>query len=107
MRHPFHQIFCFVLASMLLFSCRPIKALGKNPEGETLKRIEALPNYKNGAFQNHYQLPQAEPVATANRRPGWLRLLKFLKGQPKSVLPSKSIAAVDTELVNSGLKSLQ
>ncbi|MCW3105618.1 MAG: hypothetical protein JWQ09_124 [Segetibacter sp.] len=53
--------------------------------GEAVKRIEALPKYKWGQFQNLDQEVQPATVATP-RKPKWLRLLKFFTGQPKKVL---------------------
>ncbi len=88
------------LSFISITSCRPVKALGKNPKGDDLKRIEALPNYKNDAFQNLYQLPQAPPVVERKRRPGIFRLFRFLKGQDKALLPSEPIAVVDTDVAN-------
>jgi L-ascorbate metabolism protein UlaG (beta-lactamase superfamily) len=79
-----------------------MKALGKNPSGEVLKNIEALPNYKNGQFQNLYQVVQPITIDTISNPPKWrwTRMLKFFAGQPKKVLPSKTLTAVNTDLVN-------
>jgi L-ascorbate metabolism protein UlaG (beta-lactamase superfamily) len=79
-----------------------MKALGKNPSGEVLKNIEALPNYKNGQFQNLYQVVQPITIDTISNPPKWrwTRMLKFFAGQPKKVLPSKTLIAVNTDLVN-------
>jgi L-ascorbate metabolism protein UlaG (beta-lactamase superfamily) len=88
-----------VIAGLSVFGCNAIKAVGKNPSGEALKKIEALPNYKWGQFQN---LDPVQPTTITNpiRKPRWLRLLKFFAGQPKKVLPSKPLIAVNTDLVN-------
>jgi L-ascorbate metabolism protein UlaG (beta-lactamase superfamily) len=74
-------------------------AVGKNPSGEALERIEALPNYKWGRFQNIDPDIQAGAI-TASRKPRWVSLLKFFAGQPKKVLPSKPLITVNTDLVN-------
>ena len=39
--------------------CGPVKSLGENPEGEELARLEALPNYRNGGFQNLAKRPDS------------------------------------------------
>lgn len=94
-----HRILIFISLSIIsITSCRPIKSLGKNPKGDDLKKIEALSNYKDGAFQNLYHLPQSAPVVERKRSPGIFRLFRFLKGQDKALLPSEPIAVVDTDL---------
>ena len=43
------------IAALLLAvaaGCGMVKSLGKNPDGEELARLKALPNYKNGSFEN-------------------------------------------------------
>ena len=89
-----------VLLTLAVCGCNAIKAVGKNPSGEALKRIETMPNYKNGEFQNLYEGIQLSVVAGRGRKPGWLRLLKFLEGQPKTVLPSKPLFSINTDLIN-------
>ena len=85
-------------AGLLIVGCNAIKAVGKNPAGEALKKIEALPNYKNGQFQNLYQ--RAQPITSGRPQKGrWLHFLKFFTGQPKEVLPSKPLVAIGTDLV--------
>jgi L-ascorbate metabolism protein UlaG (beta-lactamase superfamily) len=50
-----------VMAALLLTAiaagCGLVKSLGKNPEGQELARLEALPNYRNGGFQNLAERP--------------------------------------------------
>jgi L-ascorbate metabolism protein UlaG (beta-lactamase superfamily) len=92
-----------VALGLSVIGCNEIRSIGKNPSGEALKKIEALPNYKNGQFQNLDQDVQQTVIDTnSNRRrkPRWLSLLKFLAGQPKQLLPSKPLLAVNTDLVN-------
>jgi len=89
-------IFC----SFLVYGCNAIKAIGRNPSGEALQKIESLPNYKNGQFHNLDQDVQTATVINRSRKPRWVGLLKFLKGQPKTVLPSKPLIAVNTDLVH-------
>ena len=89
-----------LITALLVYGCTAIKSVGKNPSGEALQKIEGLPNYKNGEFQNLYQTVQVS-AGVRSRKPRWLGLLKFfLKGQPKEVLPSKPLITVDTDLVN-------
>src|SRR3954466_5476323 len=88
------------ITGLSLYGCNAIKAVGKNPSGEELKRIETLPNYKNGQFQNLDQEVQDTAIAVKRSKPGWIRLLKFFAGQPKKVLPSKPLVAFGTDLVN-------
>ena len=85
------------------FACNEIRSVGKNPSGESLKKIEALPNYKNGQFQNLDQEVQQNIIDTTSsrrRKPRWLSLLKFFAGQPDELLPLKPLVAVNTDLVN-------
>ena len=89
-----------VIVGLSVYGCNAMKSMGKNPSGEALKIIEALPNYKNGQFQNLDQEIQPTIIANQRRKPRWLSLLKFFAGQPKELLPSKPLVAVDTDLVN-------
>ncbi|WP_345270972.1 MBL fold metallo-hydrolase [Nibrella viscosa] len=94
-----------VVAVVLAQGCNPIRALGKNPSGEALKRIEALPNYQDGAFQNLEQIAQnvqtvRSATTSVRRGPRWLRMLKYVTSQPKELLPPKPLVAVKTDLVN-------
>lgn len=93
------------IAAGLLYGCNPIRALGKNPSGDALKQIEALPNYQNGAFQNLDQQVQnvqtIQPSAPVNRNQGrWGRMLRYLAGQPAALLPSKPLVTVETDLIH-------
>ncbi len=50
------------MAALLLtamIGCGLVKSLGKNPEGEALARLDTLPNYKNGHFQNLVKRPDS------------------------------------------------
>ena len=93
-----------VLAAVPVCGCNPIRSLGKNPEGEAQRRIEMLPNYKNGQFQNIDQTVRQVVAVPAGRRPRWLGLLKFFNGQSKALLPSKPLPAVDTDLINTNFE---
>lgn len=89
-----------VVVIISIYSCNAIRSIGKNPAGNDLEMIEALPNYKDGAFQNRYQGYQLKDTSPQKRKPRWLSLLKFFTGQPKELLPSKTLIAVDTDLIN-------
>jgi L-ascorbate metabolism protein UlaG (beta-lactamase superfamily) len=91
-----------VIVGLSVYGCNSIKAVGKNPSGDALKKIEGLPNYKNGQFQNLFQGVQPTTIDTVpnSRKPRWFRMLKFFKGQSKKLLPSKPLIAVNTDLVN-------
>jgi len=78
------------MATLLLTAiagCGVVKSLGKNPRGEELARLDTLPNYKNGAFEN-----LAERADTTAKR--WL----FLHSRPKTVKPSHALPWVKTDL---------
>lgn len=89
-------LFCFQL------SCRPIRALGDNPEGEALKKIEALPNYQNGMFQNLYAdpAPPASIPSTSNRRRkrSWTSLLKYFFKNDEGTKPTQPVPVMRTNL---------
>jgi L-ascorbate metabolism protein UlaG (beta-lactamase superfamily) len=93
----------YFLTSLLLIlplGCRPIKSLGKNPSGDALVRIEALPNYKNGEFQNLEKPPVDSNSGTRRRGPRWTGLLKYLVGKPKITQPPGTLPTVTTDLKN-------
>lgn len=84
---------------LLLFplSCQPIKALGKNPSGDELKKIEALPNYKAGEFQNLERI-RIDTNSVGTRGPRWIGMLKYLRGKPKTTQPPGTLPTVMTDL---------
>ncbi|HVF82028.1 MAG TPA: MBL fold metallo-hydrolase [Flavisolibacter sp.] len=91
----------FTGLSILLFplSCQPIKSLGKNPSGDELKKIETLPNYKAGEFQNLERI-QVDSNNTGRRGPRWTSLLKYLLGKPKTTQPPGTLPSVLSDLKN-------
>lgn len=94
--------FLYVFAALLLWfplSCQPVKALGKNPSGEALKKIEALSNYKNGQFQNLEGLPSGT-APVAGKKLKWTGLLKYLLSKPKAMQPPGPVPSVMTDLKN-------
>lgn len=79
------------MATLLLTvaaGCGMVKSLGKNPEGEELARLEALPNYKNGSFENSAERADS----TVKRR------LLFLHSRPETIRPSHGLPWVKTDL---------
>lgn len=86
----------FLLLFGALPACKPVIALGKNPKGEDLKRIETLSNYRNGEFQN---LVQVSPTKVSRKRkPGWTGFLKYFFGKPDSVKPLQPLPYMLTDL---------
>ena len=97
---PISYLFCFLLLLIIPQGCQPVKALGENPTGEDLDKIEALPNYRNGEFQNLESNYSGSPSNTTRRSPRWLRMFKYLFSKPKITRPSKSLPVAITDLKN-------
>lgn len=99
-----HRFVLYAVTGFLLLfptACKPIISLGQNPSGEELKKIEALPNYRNGEFQNLESIPATRnPSAATRRRPRWLGMMKYLVGKPKITRPPKPVPVMITDLVN-------
>lgn len=86
-----------IVCLLLPAGCRPLTALGKNPSGDDLKRIEALPNYKNGEFQNLEERPVAAAAGRGRRR-SWLSLAKYFVAKPPATRPPGPLPVVLTDL---------
>jgi L-ascorbate metabolism protein UlaG (beta-lactamase superfamily) len=86
-----------LLLILLLTSCQAVTSLGENPEGEELKKIETLPNYKNGQFQNLEQL-SPPPSYQPSRKPRWLGMTKYFFGKPKITRPPRRVPVMITDL---------
>lgn len=77
-----------IICSLLFIGCRTWKATGRAPRGERLKKMEQLPYFQNGQFQN------LEPTIMLSNKDGLLKnLWKFLvtkypDGKPKQPIPS-------------------
>jgi L-ascorbate metabolism protein UlaG (beta-lactamase superfamily) len=71
-----------------------LKAMGKNPEGDRLKRIEKSPNYRDGIFQN-----QSETLVMAEKGSFFKTFMKFLN-KPKDTKPPRPLPSVKTDLKN-------
>lgn len=93
----------WLILLFLLPGCKPVASLGKNPSGERLKKIEALPNYQNGEFQNIDRsvtvgFTSSAVSSSLTRRPRWLGMLKYLFAKPEITRPQKDLPAVITDL---------
>jgi L-ascorbate metabolism protein UlaG (beta-lactamase superfamily) len=73
-----------------IFGCGEVKSLGKNPEGEELARLDTLPNYKNGSFQNLVKRPDS----TIKHN----RLVSMFRDHRGPVRPSSGLPWVKTDL---------
>jgi len=62
--------------------------MGKDPAGDELTKLEALPNYKNGAFEN---LAERSDSTIKSK---WL----FLRSKPETIRPSRALPWVKTDL---------
>jgi len=71
-----------------------IKALGKNPWGERLKRVEHSPNYRDGVFQNI-------SLTTMVLKKGdfFKTFIKFFN-KPENTKPPRPLPSVKTDLKN-------
>jgi len=97
----FNLVFVILLV-LLPPGCQPVIALGKNPKGDDLKKIETLPNYQNGQFRN-LDTTSVQPVISNNNNrssPRWTRMLKYLLSKPEITRPSKRLPSVYTDLKN-------
>jgi L-ascorbate metabolism protein UlaG (beta-lactamase superfamily) len=80
------------LGSLLLTAivgCGVVRSVGKSPKGEELARLDTLPNYKNGSFEN-----LAEHSDSAGKHNRWL----FLRRRPKTIRPTSPLPWVKTDL---------
>ncbi len=81
----------------------PVQSLGRNPKGQDLKKIEALPNYRNGAFQNIEVITAPDSFrSTTARPPQWTRLLRFfVSRKPANTRPPQRVPFYYTDLKRS------
>ncbi|WP_460692620.1 MBL fold metallo-hydrolase [Mucilaginibacter puniceus] len=79
----------FALLLTVIAGCGVWKSMGENPRGKELTRLDTLPNYKNGAFQN-----LTAQLDSAVKHTKWL----FLKKRPETIRPSKPLPWVKTDL---------
>jgi len=71
-----------------------IKAMGKNPWGERLKKVQLSPNYRDGAFQNLSLSPMF------SGKEGFLKILWKFLNKSKTTRPPLPLPSVKTDLKN-------
>src|SRR6187402_2343905 len=82
-----------IIAALLLAvaaGCGIVRSMGEDPKGEALARLDTLPNYKNGAFEN-----------LAERADSTIKIRKLkmlLHKRPQTVKPSRALPWVKTDL---------
>ena len=82
----FFSILTALVGGTYLFMQQAV--FGKEPTGQRLARIEASPNYKDGAFQNQLHTPMSPPDVS------YWQMAKHLILKPKDVKPPKSLPFV-------------
>jgi len=75
------------LLFIVLAGCGVVRSVGKSPQGEELTRLEALPNYKDGSFEN-----------LAERADTTIKHNLLFHHRPKAVRPSHALPWVKTDL---------
>ena len=70
--------------------CSLVRSMGKNPQGEALVRLEGLPNYKNGGFENLAE--QSDSTVKRNR------LMLLLHNRSKPLRPPDVVPSVKVDL---------
>lgn len=68
--------------------------MGAAPSGERLRRIEASPNWRDGAFRNLVEVPDF----TGKRRSSWRAMYDFLTDKTAGIEPSVRVPSVKTPL---------
>jgi L-ascorbate metabolism protein UlaG (beta-lactamase superfamily) len=91
---PFFLFLCMVMLLTPIAGCKPIVSLGKNPSGDDLKRMEAVPNYKNGEFTNLFQ----QAVQGPRQKVKWTGFLKYFFKRPAGTKPGKPVPFMLTNL---------
>jgi len=71
-----------------------LKSMGKNPDGERLKKVQRSPNYRDDIFQN-----QHETLVMAEKGAFFKTFWKFMN-KPKNTFPPKPLPSVKTDLKN-------
>jgi L-ascorbate metabolism protein UlaG (beta-lactamase superfamily) len=90
MKYPGLRIGIAALLLATAAGCGVVKSLGKDPAGDDLARLDTLPNYKNGGFEN-----LAERSDTTVKRN---KLLLLLHNRSKTLRPSRTLPWVKTNL---------
>lgn len=78
------------LLLMAIAGCGLVKSVGKNPEGEELVRLDTLPNFKNGGFENLAE--RSDSTVKRNK------FLLLLHNRSKITRPSLGLPWVKTDL---------
>lgn len=78
------------LLLMAIAGCGLVKSVGKNPEGEELARLDTLPNFKNGGFENLAE--RSDSTVKRNK------FLLLLHNRSKITRPSLGLPWVKTDL---------
>ena len=73
-----------------------IKALGKQPSGKDLERIQQSPNYRGGQFQS------AEPAPLMLEDVSYVRMVLEFTKRPKRITPSRPLPSVKADLLAPG-----
>jgi L-ascorbate metabolism protein UlaG (beta-lactamase superfamily) len=81
-----------VIALLLItiVGCGLVRSVGKNPKGEALARLDTLPNYKNGSFENLAE--RSDSTVKRNK------LLLLFHNRSKITRPSRGLPWVKTNL---------
>ena len=85
----------FVLLVVAVVAVLQHPAFGRRMSAERKARIEASPNYREGAFQNEEETPQF----TGDKSP-MAMLLEFIVHRPKDRVPTEALPAIQTDLKN-------
>jgi L-ascorbate metabolism protein UlaG (beta-lactamase superfamily) len=91
---PFKYLVVPLLVTLLLAGvagCGLVRSLGKKPDGDALVRMEALPNYKNGEFQNLNATGDSNKVKRSNR-------LLAMFSRPQNIKPLRQLPWVKINL---------
>jgi L-ascorbate metabolism protein UlaG (beta-lactamase superfamily) len=72
----------------VIVGCGMVRSVGKTPGGEELTRLDTLPNYKNGAFEN---LAERADSTVKHK-------FLFLHTPPSTIRPSHALPWVQTDL---------
>jgi L-ascorbate metabolism protein UlaG (beta-lactamase superfamily) len=71
-----------------------VKAIGKTPSGERLKKVQQSPNYRDNIFQN------ISITEVMTEKGDFFKVFKKFLNKPKTVIPPKALPSVKTNLKN-------
>lgn len=81
---------------IVIAGCGLKRSLGHNPTGDEQLKLEALPNYRNGGFQNLTAQPVEQVAGARHNYGGALRFL--FRGKRETAKPSYGLPWVKTDL---------